>query len=221
MRLSPFLGSAPQIAIATTTQGGATSEVQRVGFTAMMITGGTFTLTQGGQTTSNLAWNASAADVQAALEALSGVGSGNVAVSKLSNATNHQEWRLTFVGSLAGTNVGQTTVATGALTTMGGGPSAVQATDVQGGTNDEVQTVTLSNATDGVFRLAFGGAQAGLNVAPLQGDTANLLGLEKGTGGFSWKRPPSPFRRRPLFGALPSYANNWITIYAICNVGTK
>ena len=40
---------------------------------------------------------------------------------------------------------------------MGGGPSAVQATDVQGGTNDEVQTVTLSNATDGVFRLAFGG----------------------------------------------------------------
>ncbi|HND50761.1 MAG TPA: hypothetical protein PLV92_00135, partial [Pirellulaceae bacterium] len=45
---------APQIAIATTTQGGATSEVQRVGFTAMMITGGTFTLTQGGQTTSNL-----------------------------------------------------------------------------------------------------------------------------------------------------------------------
>ena len=39
---------------------------------------------------------------------------------------------------------------------MGGGPSAVQATDVQGGTNDEVQTVALSNATDGEFRLAFG-----------------------------------------------------------------
>ena len=134
---------------------------------------------------------------------------------------------------------------------MCGGPSDVQATDVQGGTNDEVQTVALSNATDGVFRLAFGGqvtpplafdstagdvetaledlatlddetvtggvggpwtvtfggAQAGLNVAALQGDTANLLGLEKGTGVFSRKRPPSPFRR--------------ITIYAIYNVSTK
>ncbi|MFO0903211.1 MAG: RHS repeat-associated core domain-containing protein [Pirellulales bacterium] len=211
---------APEMAIAATTQGGATSEVQRVGFTAMMIAGGSFTLTHNGQTTSNLAWNASAADVKSALEALSGVGSGNVAVTKLSNATNRQEWQVTFQGSLAGTNVAQTTVATGSLTTMGGGPTAIQATDTQGGTNDEVQTVTLSNATDGVFRLAFGGqvtppldfaatagdvetaledlptidavavtgsaggpwtvtfqgSLAGLNVASLQGDTANLLG---------------------------------------------
>jgi len=90
--------------------------------------------------------------VKSALEALSGV-----AVTKLSNATNRQEWQVTFQGSLAGTNVAQTTVATGSLTTMGCGPTAIQETDTQGGTSNEVKTVTLSNATDGVFRLAFGG----------------------------------------------------------------
>jgi hypothetical protein len=40
--------------------------------------GGTFTLTYDTQTTGNIAFNASAADVQAALEALSSVGAGNV-----------------------------------------------------------------------------------------------------------------------------------------------
>lgn len=41
-------------------------------------TGGTFTLTFGADTTGNIAYNASAADVQAALEAITSVGSGNV-----------------------------------------------------------------------------------------------------------------------------------------------
>ena len=41
----------------------------------------------------------------------------------------------------------------------------MQATDVQVGTNDEVQTVTLSNATDGVFRLAFGATAGDVETA--------------------------------------------------------
>jgi len=41
-------------------------------------TGGTFTLTFNGQTTSTIAYNATAAAVQAALEALSTIGEGNV-----------------------------------------------------------------------------------------------------------------------------------------------
>ena len=41
-------------------------------------TGGTFTLTFGGQTTAAIAYNASAATVETALEALSSIGSGNV-----------------------------------------------------------------------------------------------------------------------------------------------
>lgn len=41
-------------------------------------TGGTFTITYDGQTTSGIAYNASASDVQTALEALSSIGTGNV-----------------------------------------------------------------------------------------------------------------------------------------------
>jgi hypothetical protein len=44
-------------------------------------TGGTFTLTYDGQTTAPIAYNASAADVQSALESLSNLGSGAVQVS--------------------------------------------------------------------------------------------------------------------------------------------
>jgi PKD repeat protein len=44
-------------------------------------TGGTFTLTFGGQTTAPIAFNANAAAIQSALEALSSVGAGNVAVT--------------------------------------------------------------------------------------------------------------------------------------------
>ena len=44
-------------------------------------TGGTFTLTFNGQTTAPLAWNATAAQVDAALEALSNVGANNIQTS--------------------------------------------------------------------------------------------------------------------------------------------
>src|SRR2546430_63924 len=44
-------------------------------------TGGTFTLTIGGQTTAAIPYNANAATVQAAVAALSSVGAGNVMVS--------------------------------------------------------------------------------------------------------------------------------------------
>jgi hypothetical protein len=54
-----------------------TSEVQTITITGTP-TGGTFTLTFAGATTSAIAYNASAATVQTALEALSTIGSGNV-----------------------------------------------------------------------------------------------------------------------------------------------
>ena len=62
---------APQLNISTTTQGATSDEVQRVGMTVsgMGFIGGTFTLTYSGQTTSGIAYNASAASVQSALEA--------------------------------------------------------------------------------------------------------------------------------------------------------
>ncbi len=54
-----------------------TDEVQTITITGTP-TGGTFTLTFGGQTTAPIAYNASAATVQAALELLTSIGSGNV-----------------------------------------------------------------------------------------------------------------------------------------------
>ena len=60
-------------------------------------TGGTFTLTFGGQTTSAIASNATAATVQSALQALSSIGSGNAIVTPAAGSG----WQVRFVGTLA------------------------------------------------------------------------------------------------------------------------
>jgi YD repeat-containing protein len=120
----------PSVGTATTTQGGATSEVQRVGFTGSSLFGGTFTLTYDGQTTSGIAYNASAATVQAALEALSNVDPGEVGVVMTFDTFSKKEWQLTFQGDLAGTNVAQTTIDTSSVVFV---PSSeIEATDTQG-----------------------------------------------------------------------------------------
>lgn len=87
--------------------------------------GGTFTLTYGGATTAALAYNISAANLELALEGLSGVGSGNVSIS------GSGPWTVTFQNSLGKTDVGLITIidsgilgglnATVAPTTDGGG----------------------------------------------------------------------------------------------------
>ena len=89
------------------------NEVQLVTITTVP-TGGTFTLTYAGQTTSNIAYNASAATVDAALEALSNIGAGDVAVTGSAGGP----WTVTFGTALANTNVAQMT-GSGALLTGG------------------------------------------------------------------------------------------------------
>ena len=101
----------PSISIATTTEGGITDEVQRVGFSdTMMLTGGTFTLTYNGQTTNSISYNATAATVQTKLEGLSNIDPGDVIVTKSQDTMSTQEWTITFAGDLADTNVVQITV---------------------------------------------------------------------------------------------------------------
>lgn len=68
-------------------------------------TAGTFTLTKGGQTTTNINWNATPATVQAALEELSTVGAGNVKVYLQSGMTGtlavaSNVYKIEFVGAL-------------------------------------------------------------------------------------------------------------------------
>jgi RHS repeat-associated protein len=100
-------------------------------------TGGTFTLTFGGQTTSGIAYNASASTVQTALAALSSVGSGNVVVSPAVNGG----WEVRFTGSLGGLFQTQMTANSSGLT-GGTSPSVVVATISLGGDAGNVVDTT-------------------------------------------------------------------------------
>jgi hypothetical protein len=102
------------------------NEVQSVTITGGP-TGGTYTLTFAGQTTSGIAHNATAATVQTALAALSTIGAGNVVVTGDAGGP----YRVEFVGALAYTNVAQMT-ATSSLT-GGSSPGVTIATVDQGG----------------------------------------------------------------------------------------
>lgn len=87
--------------------------------------GGTFTITKDGQTTAALAWDASAATVQAALEALSTVGVGNVRVT-LSGLVYTLVWR----NALGSSN--QAAPTTTATNLTGGAGTAAVATGTGG-----------------------------------------------------------------------------------------
>ncbi len=104
--------------------GGAPSEVQTVTVDA---TSGNFTLTFDGATTANIAENASAAAVQAALEALPTVNPGDITVSGSAGGP----WTLTFGGRYVGQNVPQVTGTD--VTLSGGGDTIGSATTTAGG----------------------------------------------------------------------------------------
>ncbi|WP_280319880.1 hypothetical protein [Nocardia wallacei] len=122
-----LLGETPNITldISLFTQGNA-NEAQTVTVTGSP-TGGTFTLTYSGQTTSAIAYNASASTVQTALAALSNIGAGNVAVT----GSNGGPYTVTFQGTLGSKNVAQMT-ASGASLTGGTSPGVTVATSTAG-----------------------------------------------------------------------------------------
>jgi hypothetical protein len=101
----------------------AANEQQRLSIDA---TGGTFTLTYSGQTSGNIAFNASAGTIQTALEALSNIGVGDVSVSGSGGV-----FVIVFTGALAGTNVAQLVASSASLT--GASASAAITTLVAGG----------------------------------------------------------------------------------------
>jgi hypothetical protein len=106
---------------------GGTNEVQTVTITGTP-TGGTFTLTYDGETTSPLAYNAAASAVQAALLALDNISTGQVTVS--GGPGPDTPYVVTFAGSAGSSNVPQMT-ATGGFT--GGSTPAVAVTTTTGG----------------------------------------------------------------------------------------
>lgn len=110
-------------------------------------TGGTFTLTLGSATTSAIAYNAPASgtgSVQAALSALSSVGSGNVVVQ--GNAGG--PYLVTFTNSLAGSAEPLLTVNAASL--MGGAPQVTPFINVSQG---QVYAVELAVTGSGSYNL--------------------------------------------------------------------
>lgn len=112
-----------------------TNEVQTVTEGGSGLT--SFTLTWSGQTTASLDDQATAAEVQAALEALSNIGAGNVSVTGAAGGV----YTVTFKGVLGGTDVAQMTA-----TPTGGTGTVTIATTTAGGANPA--------ASDGTQTLA-------------------------------------------------------------------
>ena len=137
-----------------TGHGSATNEVQTVTVTGSP-TGGTFTLTFRGATTSGLAYNAAAATVQTALQGLSTIGSGNATVSGSAGGP----YTVTFASALAATAVDEIT-ADGSSLTGGTAPSVT------------VTTATEGEAANGITGLI---NQAGVQTGDLDAADADSL----------------------------------------------
>jgi hypothetical protein len=119
--------------------GTPTSEVQTATITGSP-TGGDFVLVYNDHATTDIAYNATAATVRSALEALPGIGSGNVAVSGSAGGP----YTITFQGTLANTNVTQIT-ATGNFT--GGTSPAITTGTSTSGSAGNLLLVNPSNST--------------------------------------------------------------------------
>lgn len=100
------------------------NEIQMV---VVDATAGTFKLTYSAQTTTDLAYNISAAGLQAALEALSNIGVAEALVTG-----GPGTWTVEFSGTLGGTNLSQMTGAQGA-TPLTGGSASVGVVTIQNG----------------------------------------------------------------------------------------
>ena len=107
-------------------------------------TGGTFTLSYGGQTTVQIAYNASAATIQSALVALSTIGTGNanvVAAQDGSNTVIPNRFRITLTVSSSTLTANATNLVNATASTV----------EVSG------NTITLTNApTGGTYTLTYG-----------------------------------------------------------------
>lgn len=139
------------------------NEVQSLAITGTP-TGGTFTLTYSGQTTSALAYNATAAQVQAALEALSNIGAGDVSCT--GGPLPGTAIAVQFRGALAATNVAQMTT-TDSLT-GGTAPASAVTTTTAGVAAGQTIDLEANNPLEW-------GEEEGYHANPLSVDWTHLL----------------------------------------------
>lgn len=137
---------------------GRTAEAQTVTITGTP-TGGTFTLTYEGATTAGIAFNATAAAVRAALEALPGVSPGQVTVT--GGPGPGTPYVVTFTGG--GGDVAQMTASAASLT-GGTSPAVTVTTTTAGASTGSGGTETPAGHLFNSTQVVAGGADVG---APL------------------------------------------------------
>lgn len=172
-----FTGSIAYNATAATVQAalnalssidGGINAVQNVTITGAP-TGGTFTLTFGGQTTAGIAFGATNTAVKTALTALSSIGANNVTVT----GPNGGPFVVTFVGALA--NAPQATItASGASLTGGTSPGVTVASATTG-----VAPITVAGSAGGPWTITFGALFANQPIELIRVRSTALTGGRK------------------------------------------
>ena len=136
------------------------NEVQRLtpSDAVTLLDDGAFELTFDGQTTASIPWydvsmagSVFAAAIQTALEALSNIGSGNVAVTW---STDHA--RVEFQGTLADTNVAEITVSSNTLKRAADTVSVTTTTNGSGESAEE-WTLDISGNSSGDYKISISG----------------------------------------------------------------
>jgi hypothetical protein len=129
----------------TTALTAGVNETQTVTITGTP-TGGTFTLSYAGQTTAGIAWNATAAAVKSALEALTTIGTGNVGVT--GGPAPGTAFVVTFRADLGITDVALMTASAASLT--GGTSPAVGVAQTTAGVSGFLSAGLISE--DGISK---------------------------------------------------------------------
>jgi hypothetical protein len=209
-------GSTPAVTVATITTGGVggappldavlfsviPAGVEGINATQTVTllggpTGGTFTLTYGGHTTTALAYNATFSNVQAALVALSSIGSNNVIVK----GDPGGPWAVTFVGTLGARPI----------------TSMTAASSLTGGTSPDV---LISTSQPGALPIS---ATTGQYVPTIYYDPGGgqfVLKLTDGTTTKTFDCPISPvFTQNQTVRIVAGWAYDpqevYLTVYAV------
>jgi hypothetical protein len=128
-----------------TPSGGGRDEVQSI--SVKNADGGQFKLTYRGQSTADLPFDASAAEVQAALEALPAIGTGSVALTG--------NWTVTFQGALGHSNAAQISIQNGTV--------PLSLSDHSGGNSPSKSTNTVIDGSGNVLPITVEAHLTGLN----------------------------------------------------------
>ena len=156
------------VSAASDEDGSATDEVQTISISGTP-TGGTFTLTYDGETTAALDFDASAAEVETALEALSNIGTDNVSCS--GGPLPDTPVTVTFTGTLGDTNV----VLLTAEASLSGGtsPAIAIAETTQGRSGADAISVATPTAASGPHHWSVATNWSG-SAVPANGDDVVL-----------------------------------------------